>query len=94
MSDVSGNTMSDHIADLFTGALAYDKLVVARLLTEGTPAHAHRCSGDDNCCSVYEQCVSCCMKPANNAMEAVKKVYRGPNRCLLPQRQCVHTCLR
>jgi hypothetical protein len=37
MSDVSSNTMLDHIADLFTGALAHDTSVVARLPTERIP---------------------------------------------------------
>lgn len=47
---------------------------------KGDQYSCHTCSSDDSCCSMYEQCVSCCMAPANNAKEAVKKVFRGPDR--------------
>jgi SREBP regulating gene protein len=80
-----------HITDVRATVLCY---TIHRYLQgcqqKGALALAYRCSGDDNCCSVYEQCVSCCMKPANNAMDAVKRVYRGPDRCLLWLGESVH----
>ena len=43
----------------------------------------HTCTGcdsDSKCCILYETCVSCCLKPENNAEERVKKAFRVRNR--------------
>jgi hypothetical protein len=35
-----------------------------------------RCHDDDHCCSSYEHCVSCCMKPDNNVPKLMTQQFR------------------
>jgi hypothetical protein len=38
------------------------------------------CGTDDQCCSQYENCVSCCLKPENEPGKHMHSVYRGRNK--------------
>mmetsp|Transcript_3508 Transcript_3508/g.10158 ORF Transcript_3508/g.10158 Transcript_3508/m.10158 type:complete len:293 (-) Transcript_3508:922-1800(-) len=48
--------------------------------TKGERYSCHTCSEDDECCTEFERCVSCCMAPVNKADEKVLEVFRGPGR--------------
>ena len=38
------------------------------------------CVADDKCCSRYEDCVSCCLKPENNPQQHMGSIFRGRNK--------------
>jgi hypothetical protein len=38
------------------------------------------CSEVDKCCSEYEQCVSCCMKPGATPNTLMERTFRGMNK--------------
>jgi SREBP regulating gene protein len=35
-----------------------------------------RCHAEDQCCSSYEHCVSCCLKPGHRAAELAREQFR------------------
>lgn len=39
-----------------------------------------RCEAEDKCCSQYEHCVSCCLKPDNEPEAHMHDIYRGRNK--------------
>jgi len=41
------------------------------------------CGADDQCCSQYENCVSCCLKPEHEPEKLMHSVYRGRNKWVL-----------
>jgi hypothetical protein len=57
-----------------------DKLDDATGCCKDGVRHSCKTCRSDDCCTGYEQCVSCCMAPQNDAEGMVKKVFRGPNR--------------
>lgn len=38
------------------------------------------CQVDDKCCSQYEYCVSCCLKPENKPEQHMGSLFRGRNK--------------
>ena len=50
---------------------------------------AARCSAEDQCCTSYEHCISCCLAPDNGAKEAMQTArgFRAPYKCAQLRRQ-------
>ncbi|EFN58615.1 hypothetical protein CHLNCDRAFT_17323, partial [Chlorella variabilis] len=38
------------------------------------------CEAKDKCCSRYEHCVSCCLRPENKPGEKMQSIFRGRNK--------------
>lgn len=47
---------------------------------EGQQHSCDSCALDDRCCSEYERCVSCCMKPEHMPEAQLQHAYRGLNK--------------
>lgn len=43
-----------------------------------------RCDLKNQCCSEYEQCVSCCLSPHYNPGEQMLQQFRAADRCAIP----------
>ncbi|KAI3436532.1 hypothetical protein D9Q98_005949 [Chlorella vulgaris] len=48
--------------------------------TDGEQHACTSCQVDDKCCSQYEYCVSCCLKPENKPEQHMGSLFRGRNK--------------
>ncbi|KAL4440719.1 hypothetical protein ABPG77_000428 [Micractinium sp. CCAP 211/92] len=48
--------------------------------TTGQQHSCDTCEAEDRCCSQYEHCVSCCLKPENEPEAHMHDIYRGRNK--------------
>lgn len=48
--------------------------------TTGEQHSCASCADDDKCCSLFEDCVSCCLRPDHKPEVAMQGVYRGRNK--------------
>lgn len=48
--------------------------------TTGQLHSCDTCKAEDKCCSQYEHCVSCCLKPDNHPEQHMRSIYRGRNK--------------
>lgn len=67
---------SEQLRDVRTQPTVYCALFVPSLSLSLTQIPTYRCHETDRCCSSYEHCVSCCLKPQFNAQELMKTQFR------------------
>lgn len=48
--------------------------------TTGQRHSCETCSQEDRCCTGYEQCVSCCLKPDHTPQSFMHRTFRGMNK--------------
>ena len=76
--------------DIVTGCCPHNKkssssktattAATAATTTKPRPFSCAGCDADAQCCSEYEHCVSCCLKPGHGADELYKTEYRSKGR--------------
>lgn len=63
-----------------TAAAASTSTTTTTTTSPPRPFSCAGCDADAQCCSEYEHCVSCCLKPGHGAEELYKTEYRSRGR--------------